>query len=67
VWARIEGDVEGLRDRALARGVMFFVGKDFTFDHRSIPYARFGFGSLDEKEIVRAVRVVGTAACARER
>lgn len=62
VWARVEGDVEALRDRALGKGVMFFVGKDFTFDHRSIPYARFGFGSLDEKELARAVRLVGAAA-----
>jgi GntR family transcriptional regulator/MocR family aminotransferase len=62
VWARVEGDVEALRDRALGKGVMFFVGKDFTFDHRSIPYARFGFGSLDEKELTRAVRLVGVAA-----
>jgi GntR family transcriptional regulator/MocR family aminotransferase len=67
VWARLEGDVEGLRDRALARGVMFFVGKDFTFDQRSIPYARFGFGSLDEKEIERAVRTVRDAEAPRRR
>ncbi|MBX7195612.1 MAG: PLP-dependent aminotransferase family protein [Sandaracinaceae bacterium] len=65
VWAGVEGDVEALRDRARARGVMFFVGRDFTFDHRSIPYARFGFGSLDEKEIARAVRLVGGASRGR--
>ncbi len=62
VWARIDRDVERLRDRALAKGVMFFVGKDFTFDQRPLPFARFGFGSLDEKELVRAVRIVGEAA-----
>jgi hypothetical protein len=45
--------------------VLFRSGRDFTFDHRSIPYARFGFGSLDEKEIARAVRLVGGAS--RER
>jgi GntR family transcriptional regulator/MocR family aminotransferase len=62
VWARIDRDVEGLRDRALRRGVMFFVGKDFTFDARSLPFARFGFGSLDAQELTRAVRLVGEAA-----
>lgn len=67
VWARIDRDVERLRDRALARGVMFFVGRDFTFDRRPLPFARFGFGSLDAHELVRAVRLVGDAAGARAR
>ena len=62
LWARVDGDIEGIRARALAGGVMFFVGRDFTFDRRSLPYARFGFGSLDERELVRAVRVVARAA-----
>ncbi|UJR83146.1 PLP-dependent aminotransferase family protein [Sandaracinus amylolyticus] len=62
LWAKLEPGVERIRERALSRGVMFYVGRDFTFDGRSIPFARFGFGSLDERELKRAVGVVARAA-----
>lgn len=65
LWAKLDADVERIRDRALERGVMFFVARDFTFDRRSLPFARFGFGSLDERELTRAVGVVARAARTR--
>lgn len=65
LWARVEGDLAGLRRRTLERGVFFFIGRDFTLDRRPLPYARFGFGSLDERELGRALTVLARAARAR--
>jgi DNA-binding transcriptional MocR family regulator len=36
-------------------GVSFAAGGRFTFDGRPIPFARFGFAMLDERELDRAL------------
>jgi GntR family transcriptional regulator/MocR family aminotransferase len=58
LWVRVKGPDVAARweQRALAEGVSFAAGQRFTFDGRSIPFARFGFAMVDEAEITEAVR-----------
>ena len=57
LWVRAESgvNVEPWRARAYARGVAFQTARSFTFDRKPRPYARLGYGSLDERELTEAV------------
>ena len=58
LWTRVrhDVDVDAWAARALEQGVLFLPGRRFTFDGRRIPFARFGFAALDERELAEAVR-----------
>jgi GntR family transcriptional regulator/MocR family aminotransferase len=54
LWAEVDlpaKEVARWESRGLDAGVSFAAGARFTFDGRPIPFARFGFAMLDEKEI----------------
>jgi GntR family transcriptional regulator/MocR family aminotransferase len=64
VWARIRlaaPEVAVWERRALELGVSFAAGERFTWSGRPIPFARFGFGPLDEGEAREAVRRLARA------
>jgi GntR family transcriptional regulator/MocR family aminotransferase len=62
LWGRARGaDVDAWRERALARGVLFMTARDFAFDGRSRPYARFGFAALTARELDEAARRLSAA------
>lgn len=62
LWARVRGvDVDAWAERALARGVSFAPASAYSTTGRRPPYARFGFGRLDEVELARAVDLLATA------
>jgi GntR family transcriptional regulator / MocR family aminotransferase len=58
LWTKVaaEVDVDAWAARAFTAGVLFLPGGRFTFDERRMPYARFGFAALDEREQADAVR-----------
>lgn len=59
LWARVDArvDVERWASRArLEHGVRFFTGKQYVPSGKAIPFVRVGFGALDERELVEAVR-----------
>ena len=62
-WTRVSPDVDpdAWHERALARGVIFLPGRVLDFAGRKIPFARFGYAPLDEREIAEAVRRLGQA------
>jgi GntR family transcriptional regulator/MocR family aminotransferase len=49
-------DPDAWSGRALERGVIFMPGSVLDFAGKKIPFARFGYAPLDEKEIGEAVR-----------
>jgi DNA-binding transcriptional MocR family regulator len=49
-------DVDAWARAAARRGAVFMPGRRFTIDGRPIPFARFGFASLDDAERAEAVR-----------
>jgi GntR family transcriptional regulator/MocR family aminotransferase len=58
LWVKVDAppaEVARWEERAPARGVSFASGRRFTFDGRAIPFARFGFALLDERELRAAV------------
>lgn len=63
LWADVAPDVDVDRwaARALAMKVAFSPGREFAFDRKSRPNARFAFASLSETEILEAVRRMASA------
>jgi GntR family transcriptional regulator/MocR family aminotransferase len=63
LWARVARgiDVDRWAERSLARGVGFQHGRLFAFDRKKTQTARFGFASLDEKELGEAIRRLAAA------
>ena len=57
LWARVrrDVDVDGWAARALERGVGFAAGSNYSTTGRKPPFARLGFGRLDEQELATAV------------
>jgi DNA-binding transcriptional MocR family regulator len=57
LWTEVapDIDVDAWATDALARNLVFMPGGRFTFDGRTIPYARFGFAALTERELADAV------------
>jgi len=59
LWVRVHGtDPERWVERAAARGVTFRAGSVLSLlGSKHVPYVRMGFTRLDERELVRAVRI----------
>jgi GntR family transcriptional regulator/MocR family aminotransferase len=60
LWLRFERtvDVDGWARRSLAQGLSWFTGRRYAFDQQPCPFARLSFASLNEREIVQAVKVM---------
>jgi GntR family transcriptional regulator/MocR family aminotransferase len=58
LWVRFTPpvDVELWARRSAERGVWWYTGKRYAFDQRPIPFARFSFARLNERELREAVR-----------
>jgi GntR family transcriptional regulator/MocR family aminotransferase len=63
LWVRFTSrvDVEPWARRSLARGVWWHTGKRYAFDRKPIPFARFSFAWLNERELPEAVRRLSAA------
>ncbi|MDP9037363.1 MAG: PLP-dependent aminotransferase family protein, partial [Myxococcota bacterium] len=64
LWARVRlpaAKILRWEQRALEEGVAFVAGARFAFDEQPVPYARFGFAPLDERELREAVRRLALA------
>lgn len=63
IWVRInrQVDVERWALNSEARGVAFQTARWFTFDRKPRPFARLGYGPLDERELTRAVQTLRDA------
>jgi GntR family transcriptional regulator/MocR family aminotransferase len=58
LWAEVDPGLDLVRFQARCKeaGVFFQIGREFTFDGGHVPFARFGYALLDEREIATAVR-----------
>lgn len=58
LWVRFTSavDIEAWARRSLERGVWWHTGKRYAFDQKPIPFARFSFAWLNERELPEAVR-----------
>jgi GntR family transcriptional regulator/MocR family aminotransferase len=54
-------DTEAWGRRSLERGVWWYTGKRYAFEQRPIPFARFSFAWLNERELPEAVRRLAAA------
>jgi GntR family transcriptional regulator/MocR family aminotransferase len=63
LWVRFAPrvDVELWARRSLASGVWWHTGKRYAFDRKPIPFARFSFAWLNERELPEAVRRLAAA------
>jgi GntR family transcriptional regulator/MocR family aminotransferase len=64
LWVRVHlpaFEVVTWERRALEQGVAFVAGERLSFDHRPIPFARFGFAPLDDDQMREAVRRLARA------
>ena len=63
VWIRFTAsrDIERWARRSVERGVSWYPGGRYAFDQKSIPFARFSFAWLNERELVEAVRRLAAA------
>jgi GntR family transcriptional regulator/MocR family aminotransferase len=64
LWVRLHTslDVEAWARRSLERRVFWYTGRRYAFDGRPIPYARFSFAWLNERELPEAVSRMAAAA-----
>jgi GntR family transcriptional regulator/MocR family aminotransferase len=60
LWLRFDRgvDVDAWARRSLSQGVSWFTGRRYAFDQQPCPFARLSFASLNEREIVQAVKVM---------
>ena len=60
LWLRFERavDVDAWARRGLAQGVSWYTGRRYAFDQQPCPFARLSCASLNEREIVQAVRLM---------
>src|SRR5262249_7453637 len=67
LWVRFTTpvDVERWARRSVERGVWWHTGKRYAFDQQPLPYARFSFAWLNEREMSEAVRRLAIARPAR--
>lgn len=63
LWVRFTPpvDTERWAQRSLERGVWWYTGRRYAFDQRPIPFARFSFAWLNERELPEAVRRMAAA------
>jgi GntR family transcriptional regulator / MocR family aminotransferase len=64
LWVRLRGslDMETWARRSLERGVFWYPGRRYAFDGRAMPFARFSFAWLNERELPEAVKRLAAAA-----
>lgn len=62
LWVRFRSsiDTERWARRCLDRGVFWHTGKRYAFDQRPIPFARFSFARLNERELPEAIKRMAT-------
>jgi GntR family transcriptional regulator/MocR family aminotransferase len=59
LWLQVHGtSVERWLERCTKRGVAFQVGGQFTWQQRSVPYVRLGYGALPPDAMSRALEVL---------
>jgi GntR family transcriptional regulator/MocR family aminotransferase len=63
LWAKAADDIDIDRwaGRARSQGAMMITARHFAVDGKPRPYARLGFASLNEQELVEAVRRLAAA------
>jgi GntR family transcriptional regulator / MocR family aminotransferase len=63
LWVRFRTsvDVEAWARRSVEYGVAWHTGRRYAFDGQPIPFARFGFAALNERELPEAVRRLARA------
>ncbi len=63
LWVRFRMsiDFEAWVRRGMERGVFWYTGRRYAFDGRSIPFARFSFAWLNERELPEAIRRMAAA------
>ncbi|MBL8916874.1 MAG: PLP-dependent aminotransferase family protein [Archangium sp.] len=70
LWARVDASVDVERWAEFARsehGVRFFTGRQYMPNGRPSPFVRIGFGHLDARELVEAVKRMKAALGSSER
>jgi GntR family transcriptional regulator/MocR family aminotransferase len=69
LWVRLhmQVDIDEWARRSVAKGVSWYTGRRYAFDGRSMPFARFSFAWLNERELPEAVRRMAAARPARSR
>jgi GntR family transcriptional regulator/MocR family aminotransferase len=69
LWAAVAPsvDVALWQERAMARGVFFQIGRQFTLDGSPTPNVRLGYALIDEKDAASAVRRLAECMPARPR
>jgi GntR family transcriptional regulator / MocR family aminotransferase len=61
-WIRVHGrDPRRWVERAEKQGVLFRAGADYALSCTDVPFVRMGFTRLDERELVRAVKLAERA------
>jgi GntR family transcriptional regulator/MocR family aminotransferase len=63
LWAAVAPriDLDLWQKRAIQKGVYFQLGRQFTFDGSAPQFARFGYATVDERELALAVRRLSQA------
>lgn len=63
LWVRfrMRVDLDAWVKRGIERGVFWYTGRRYAFDNRSIPFVRFSFAWLNERELPEAVRRMAAA------
>lgn len=63
IWIKFHtpGNVETWARRSLEHGVSWYPGRRYAFDQLPKPFARFSFASLNERELVEAVKRLAAA------
>jgi GntR family transcriptional regulator / MocR family aminotransferase len=61
LWVRTHDcNVEAWVARTQAKGVLMRAGSELSYAAKKLPYVRMGFTALDERELVRAVKVAAS-------
>jgi GntR family transcriptional regulator/MocR family aminotransferase len=63
LWVRLRMrvDVDAWAARSVERGVAWHSGRRYAFDGRPMPFARFSFAGLNERELAEAVKRMASA------
>ena len=63
LWVRLRMsvDMDTWARRSVERGVSWYSGRRYAFDGQSIPFARFSFAWLNERELPEAVKRMAAA------
>jgi GntR family transcriptional regulator/MocR family aminotransferase len=63
LWVRFSAalDTELWARRSIERGVSWYTGRRYAFDQQPIPFARFSFAWLNERELPEAVKRLAAA------